>query len=49
MAIRKSFLHEIGGVASFGGTNNQFTKVLSVNIIHETFLPRKFPTIPLLL
>ena len=54
MAIRKSFLHQFGGMVSFGGTigntSEQSAKVFSIKIlfsipIYESFLLRKFPTI----
>ena len=41
VAIRKSFLHEIAGVASVGGTSKQSVKVFSMKIVFST-KSRKF-------
>ena len=50
IAIRKSFICEIGGRGIFGSdTSEPFAKVFSVKILfppnRESFIPRKFPAI----
>ena len=50
LAIRKSFLCEMGGMASFGNETSEGSQSFSLKKsyfppIHASFLPQNFPTI----